>query len=235
MVKIEVLFSEVCNLYGDLFNIKYLEKCLGENCEIYYTNISDEPKFVKEDVNMIYMAPMTERTQELVIKKILPYKERIQELIDKNVVFLLTGNAPEVFGKYIENEDGSKIEALGILDLYAKRNMMARHSSMFLGKYEDIEIIGYKDQFTMAYSDNSNNYFSQVIGGIGLNKESKLEGIKINNLIATYVLGPILIFNPLLTKKILAMLGIEKPELAYEKEIMDAYNQRLEEVKSRIN
>lgn len=132
MVKIEVLFSEVCNLYGDLFNIKYLEKCLGENCEIYYTNISDEPKFVKEDVNMIYMAPMTERTQELVIKKLLPYKERIQELIDKNVVFLLTGNAPEVFGKYIENEDGSKIEALGILDLYAERNMMARHSSMFL-------------------------------------------------------------------------------------------------------
>ncbi len=235
MVKIEVLFSEVCNLYGDLFNIKYLERCLGENCEIYYTNISDEPKFVKEDINMIYMAPMTERTQELVIKKLLPYKERVQELIDKNVVFLLTGNAPEVFGKYIENEDGIKIEALGILDLYAKRNMMNRHSSMFLGKYEDIEIIGYKDQFTMAYSDNSNNYFAQVIGGIGLNKESKLEGIKINNLIATYVLGPILIFNPLLTKKILAMLGIEKPELAYEKEIMDAYNQRLEEVKSRIN
>lgn len=68
MVKIEVLFSEVCNLYGDLFNIKYLERCLGENCEICYTNISDEPKFVKEDINMIYMAPMTERTQELVIK-----------------------------------------------------------------------------------------------------------------------------------------------------------------------
>lgn len=134
MVKIEVLFSEVCNLYGDLFNIKYLERCLGENCKIYYTNISDEPKFVKEDINMIYMAPMTERTQELVIKKLLPYKERIQELIDKNVVFLLTGNAPEIFGKYIENEDGSKIDALGILDLYAKRNMMARHSKDVPGK-----------------------------------------------------------------------------------------------------
>ena len=74
-----------------------------------------------------------------------------------------------------------------------------------------------------------------MIGGIGLNKESKLEGIKINNLIATYVLGPILIFNPLLTKKILTMLGVKEPKLAYEKEIMDAYNQRLEEVKSRIN
>ena len=234
MVKIEVLFSEVCNLYGDLFNIKYLTKCLEENCEVYYTNISDEPKFVSEDVNMVYMAPTTEKTQELVIEKLLPYTDKIKELINKNVVFLLTGNASEVFGKYIENEDGSKIEALGILDLYAKRNMMSRHNSMFLGKYEDIEIIGYKDQFTMAYANNTENYFAQVINGIGLNKESKLEGIKINNFIATYLLGPILVLNPLLTKKILEMLGVENPKLAYEDEIMDAYNKRLEETKNRI-
>lgn len=233
MVKIEVLFPEVCNLYGDLFNVKYLNKCLEENCEVYYTNISDEPKFIKEDVNMVYMAPTTEKTQELVIEKLKPYKKRIEELINKNVVFLLTGNASEVFGKYIENENGSRIEALGILDLYAKRNMMARHNSMFLGKYEDIDIVGYKDQFTMAYSDNTENYFAQVVSGIGLNKESKLEGIKINNFIATYLLGPILILNPLLTKKILQMLGIENPTLAYEEAIMEAYKQRLEETKSR--
>ena len=222
MVKIEVLFPEVCNLYGDLFNVKYLNKCLEENCEVYYTNISDEPKFIKEDVNMVYMAPTTEKTQELVIEKLKPYKKRIEELINKNVVFLLTGNASEVFGKYIENENGSRIEALGILDLYAKRNMMARHNSMFLGKYEDIDIVGYKDQFTMAYSDNTENYFAQVVSGIGLNKESNLEGIKINNFIATYLLGPILILNPLLTKKILQMLGIENPTLAYEEAIMEA-------------
>lgn len=233
-MKIEMLYPEVCNLFGDISNIKYLKKCLPD-AEIIKTEINSEPAFVTQDIDMIYMGPMPENIQEVAIRKLRPYKEKIEELIKKNVVFLVTGNAVELFGKYIENEDGSKIEALGILDLYAERNMMARHSSMFLGKYEDIEIIGYKDQFTMAYSDNSNNYFSQVIGGIGLNKESKLEGIKINNLIATYVLGPILIFNPLLTKKILTMLGVKEPKLAYEKEIMDAYNQRLEEVKSRIN
>ena len=41
-----------------------------------------------------------------------PYKEKINELIEKGVVFLCTGNALEIFGKYIENEDGSKIDAL---------------------------------------------------------------------------------------------------------------------------
>ena len=29
-MKIEVLYSEVANLYGDLFNIKYLEKTLAD-------------------------------------------------------------------------------------------------------------------------------------------------------------------------------------------------------------
>ncbi len=33
----------------------------------------------------------------------------------------MIGNALEVFGKYIENEDGSKIEGLGITELYAKK------------------------------------------------------------------------------------------------------------------
>ena len=229
-MKIEILFPEFCNLFGDISNMKYLKKCLPDE-EYIETSIEDEPEFVSQDVNFIYMGAMTERTQEKVIAKLKPYKERIQELIEKNVIFLVTGNAVELFGKYIENEDGSKIEALSIFDIYAKRDMMHRHNSIFLGKYEDIEIVGFKSQFTMAYGDNENNYFVEAEKGIGLNKESKLEGIKQNNFIGTYLIGPILILNPLFTKKLIQMLGVEKPTIAFEKETMDAYEKRLEEFK----
>ena len=157
--------------------------------------------------------------------------EEIQELIEKNVIFLVTGNAVELFGKYIENEDGSKIEALSIFNIYAKRDMMHRHNSIFLGKYEEVEIVGFKSQFTMAYGDNENNYFAEAEKGIGLNKESKLEGIKQNNFIGTYLIGPILILNPLFTKKLIQMLGVKEPTIAFEKETMAAYEQRLEEFK----
>lgn len=233
MIKIEVLFPEVCNLYGETFNIKYLERCI-DDVETINTALTDTPRFVSEDINMIYMAPMPESIQELAIKKLEPYKKRIKELIDKKVVFLLVGNAVEVFGKYIENEDGSKIEALGVLDLYAKRDMMHRHNSAFIGQFEDIEVIGYKSQFTMVYTDNTENYFAKVERGIGINKESKLEGIKVNNLIGTYLLGPILVLNPLLTKKILEMMGIKEPKLKYEADLMDAYQKRLEEIRLKV-
>ena len=208
-----------------------MEICL---IECIKTALTDTPRFVSEDVNMIYMAPMPESIQELAIKKLEPYKERIKELIDKKVVLLLVGNAVEVFGKYIENEDGSKIEALGLLDLYAKRDMMHRHNSAFIGDFEDIKVIGYKSQFTMIYTDNQENYFAKVEKGIGINKESKLEGIRVNNLIGTYLLGPVLVLNPLLTKKILEMLGVKEPKLKYEADLIDAYQKRLEEIRLKV-
>lgn len=229
-MKIEMLYPEVCNLFGDISNIKYLKHCVPE-AEIIKTDINSEPAFVTQDVNMIYMGPMPENIQEMAINKLKPYTERIKELINRNVVFLVTGNAVEIFGKYIENEDGSKIEGLSIFDIYAKRNMMRRHNSTYVGTYEDIEIVGYKSQFTMAYGDNEKNYFSKVERGIGLNEESKLEGIKENNFIGTYIIGPILILNPLFTRKLISILGVKNVKLAFEQETMEAYKQRLLELK----
>lgn len=227
---IEILFPEFCNLYGDISNMKYLQKCIPE-ANFIETNFGEEPTFVKNDVHLIYMGPMTEKMQEKVIEKLKPYKQRIEELIEKNTVFLITGNAIEIFGKYIENEDGSKIEALGIFDIYSKRDMMKRHNSNFIGKYEDIEIVGFKSQFTQSYGNNEENYFSKVEKGIGINPESILEGIQKNNFIATYLIGPILILNPEFTKKILQKMGIEEPKVAFEQDVKNAYEQRLKELK----
>lgn len=227
---IEILFPEFCNLYGDISNMKYLQKCIPE-ANFIQTSFNEEPTFVKNNVDLIYMGPMTEKMQEKVIEKLKPYKQRIEELIEKNVVFLITGNAIEIFGKYIENEDGTKIEALGIFDIYSKRNMMKRHNSNFIGKYEEIEIVGFKSQFTQSYGNNEENYFAKVEKGIGLNPESSLEGIQKNNFISTYLIGPILILNPEFTKKVLKKMGVEEPKLAFQEDVQNAYEQRLKELK----
>ena len=228
-MRIEILFPEFCNLFGDMYNMRYLKMCVPE-AEFIETALDEVPAFVNEDINLIYLGPMTEKTQEKVIKRLMPYKERIEELIEKNVFFLFTGNAVEVLGKYIENEDGSKIEGVGIFDVYAKRNMMHRHNSYLVGMYGNIEIVGFKSQFTMMYGDNSSSYFLQVEKGIGINEESKLEGIKKNNFIGTYLLGPILIENPLFTEKVLQAIGA-KTDIALKEDMLPAYEARLNELK----
>ena len=86
-MKIEVLYPEFGNLFGDSSNIKYLKKCLPE-AEIINTPINTKPTFVDEQVDLIYLGPMTERSQEIIIKKLKPYRKKIEELIEKNVTFL---------------------------------------------------------------------------------------------------------------------------------------------------
>lgn len=227
-MKIEVLFPEIAGLYGDLANVKYLEQCLND-VEIVYTNLDKEPAFISEEISMIYMGGMTEKKQEIVIEKLMLYKEAIIDQIEKNTVFLMTGNALEIFGSYIERDDKSQIEALGIFPTYAKREMFNRYDSLVLGEFEGIKMVGFKSQFSHSYGENRGEYFYKVIRGAGLNKDSDLEGIRRNNFFATYTLGPLLVLNPYFTKYLLKLLGLEKTTLAFEEANIDAYETRLAE------
>lgn len=227
-MKIEVLFPEYCNLFGDASNMKYLKQCLPE-AEFIYTSYTDEPVFVNEKVDLIYMGAMTERKQAMVIQKLRPYRERIIELIKADVPFLITSNAIEVFGRWIENEDGSKEDALGIFDFYAKRDMMHRFNGLVRGHFGDMPIIGFKTQFTMAYSQQFKYPFIQVDRGVGMNPKADVEGVHLHQFYGTYLVGPFLVLNPLFTKHLMSVMGVENPKLAYEDVIMDAYERRMKE------
>ena len=98
---VEILFQEVCGLYGDSQNATYLQACLPD-AEFVFTKLTDEPYFVNNDPAMIYIGCMSESTQIGVINKLLPYTDRIRQLIDSGVVILATGNAGEVFCKKID-------------------------------------------------------------------------------------------------------------------------------------
>lgn len=225
---IEVLYPEYGNLFGDLMNIRYLEKCIPD-VTIIYTSLNDIPVFTKEKVSMIYMGPMTEQQQELVIQTLSPYKEQLKDEIKRNTVFLLTGNAMEIFESYIENENGSRINGLNLFPTYAKRDMFHRYNSLILGEYQGITLVGFKAQFSHSYGDNYHCYFYKVLRGDGLYPGCQLEGLHKNNFFGTYTVGPFLIENPLFTKYLLQLMGISNPVLAFESSIMEAYQKRLEE------
>ena len=91
-----------------------------------------------------------------------------------------------------------------------------------------MKIVGYKAQFSQCYGDNSDCYFCKTVRGDGINPESKLEGIRKNNFIGTYLLGPLLIINPDFTKYILRLIGAPE-NIAFEKTAYEAYSVRLKE------
>lgn len=232
MKRIELLFPELCNIYGESYNVEYLKRSNPENIEVISTNHKQQPAFVTEDVDMIYLGCTTERKQETIIEILKPHKARLQELIDKGVIFLVTGNAIEIFGNYIKDED-RKIEALGMFDFYSERYMNRdRHNSQYIGMYNGLKMLGHRSQFSFAYGD-FDNYFVEIEKGIGMNPDTKREGIHVNNFYATYSLGPYMILNPHFAKELLEIMGLE-PNLCFEKEIMEAYEYRLSELTRTI-
>ena len=232
-MKIEVLYPEICCLFGDKANMRYFEMCLPE-AEFIKTPVSEMPRFLTEDVDMVYFGSCSESNQERILSRLKDHKARIEELIEKGVIFLMTGNSFEIMGNYIEKPDGEKIEALGIVDFYAKRTIPKRNNSLFIGKFGETEIVGYTSRFSHAYDIKESDAFINVTKGYGSFIDAKTEGIRKNNLYGTYLLGPFLIQNPLFTKYLMGKLGVENPQLAFEEDIMKAYDVRIKEFKTDI-
>ncbi len=227
-MKIEILYPSCANLYGEATAARYMQQCLPQ-AEFVFTELNDVPAFAAEKVDMVFMGGMTEDTQELVIEKLFPYKERIAELIEQDVVFLMVSNALEIFGQYIEKEDGTKITALGLFDTYAKRSMALRFNSLALCETDGIKMIGYKSQFSHSYGDIAKDGWMKVTRGAGMNPETQLEGLRRRNFMATYLLGPVVVMNPAFMKYLMELLGVSEPKLAHEDAMYEAFNRRLAE------
>ena len=225
---IEILFQEVCNLYGDGQNVTYLQATLPE-AEFIFTSLTDTPYFVENTPDIIYIGSMSEAIQRRVLEKLMPLKSRIEELVDGGTAILATGNAAELFTKKIDYvTEELSVEGLGIFDLTVKTNLFDRFNGKVLAEFENMYLTGFRSQFSMIYGDNCGCYFAQCIRGIGINRESALEGMRKNNLICTQILGPILPLNPDFCEYFIGLTGT-KATAAFKEAAEDAYSQRIKE------
>ncbi|MBQ3404415.1 MAG: hypothetical protein IJG63_03235 [Oscillospiraceae bacterium] len=225
---IEVLYPEICNLYGDLFNAKYLQLA-DDSIRLHNTRLKDEPLFMTEEPALIYMGGTTEDGQELAAEALRPYMPRVKELVERSVPFLVTGNAMELFGRFIDKPDGGRIDGLGLFDTWSVRDMEHRYNSLWLGRMGDMVVTGFKSQFGHSYGDNSDCALFEVTKGAGLNPESRYEGLRKNNFMATYLTGPLLPLNPDFAKYMLRLIGA-KDALPDEKAAREAFDIRIKEL-----
>lgn len=235
MIRIEVLFPELCNLYGELANVKYLKESLVD-AELIETSYKDEPAFLTEKVDMVYMGTMTEEAQKLIIEKLMPFRERIRERIDEGMNFLITGNALEIFGKEIIEEGVKVTDGLSLFDFVSERRARVRYNCLYVGDFnpgdgETIRIVGYKSLFGFSRGEAFEKYpFARNCLGWGVNKDAKVEGLCCKGFIATYTTGPLLVLNPLFTRWYMRnRLGASAAVPAFFEDAMKAYEYRVEE------
>ena len=228
-MRIEFLFSEVCNLNGDFQNVEYLRQTLPE-AEFIFTELSGQPYFAENRPDMVYMGTMTEAIQRRVIDKLMPLKERISALIDDGVVFLMTGNACDVFCKSIDYvTEKTQKDGLGLFDLTVKCDHFNRYNGKFMGEVDGITVIGFRSQFSIMQGDNSSFFFGKNRRAMGMNPGTDLEGVRRKNFFGTNVQGPILALNPLFCEHLIRLAGGDAVA-AHKEAAVKAYEIRLKEM-----
>lgn len=196
------LFYDLLNLYGESGNIMALKQALEtQGIDVELKNISiDNDKWNLQELDFVYIGTGTENNQKIALEYLKEHKEEIIQVIENNKFFLVTGNAIELFGKYIVDEN-EKLETLGIFDYYTKRTKN-RVVSECVFKFKEIEakILGFENHQGKTIESNSPMF--TVEKGFGSEENSAKEGYMKDNFYATYLIGPLLVRNPELLEKI---------------------------------
>ncbi len=111
------LYPDLMNLYGDAGNVKIVEKSLrelGYEVTVDTAVPGDELRF--QDYDMVFLGPGTERAQRAAAVALRPCREAVVDAVGREIPFLATGNAVELFGNSITNPAGETIQGLGVFD-----------------------------------------------------------------------------------------------------------------------
>lgn len=228
-MKIEILYPELCCLYGDKGNTMFLQQCLPD-AEFIDTQLNEKPRFLQEEIDLCCMYSMSEKSQELILDRLLQWKDEITARCSEGkTLFLLLGNAMELFGQYIQREDDTRVDALGVFDTYTLRHAPKRFNTLIQANFENMTLLGYTSRFSDTYGITREMAMCQVQIGTGSAPDSQLEGIRQGRVIATYLLGPLLVANPDFTKWLLQQLGEDTTCLPFEDALYQSYECRRKE------
>ena len=208
-LKILYLYPDILDLYGDIGNIKVLKYRLerrGFKAIIDNYSINDEkPDFKSYDI--IFAGGGADNEQQILSEDLIKYKEEIKQAKDAGVFLLLICGAYQLFGKYYKGVEGNIIPGLEVFDYYTEAN--PSRSNRCIGNIvietelngTKTKVIGFENHGGQTF--DVKNSFGKVLLGNGNKFGDTEEGFMQKNVVATYLHGPLLSKNPVLTDYII--------------------------------
>lgn len=209
-IKLLYLYPDMLELYGDYGNIhvlKYRLEKRGINLIVDKYSIGDNaPDFTSYDI--VFAGGGADNEQSILSTDLIKYKENIKEAVDKGVFFLLICGSYQLFGKYYKGVEGNIIPGLQIFNYYTVAELDRKKRcigniilKVNLGNIET-EVIGFENHGGQTFDINSP--FGKVLYGNGNKFGDSKEGFFKENVIGTYLHGPLLSKNPILADYIIS-------------------------------
>ena len=231
-LKLLYLYPDMLELYGDYGNIqilKYRMEKRGINLKLDKYSIGDpKPDFSSYDI--VFAGGGADNEQYILSEDLIKYKKNIKKAVDEGVFFLLICGAYQLFGKYYKGVEGNIIPGLEIFDYYTEA--IEDRKKRCIGNIVIEAKVGEKETKVIGFENHGGQTFDiktplgKVLYGNGNKFEDKEEGFFINNVIATYLHGPLLSKNPDITDYIISYCLERKYN---EKAILEKLDDTLEE------
>lgn len=202
-IKILYLYPDMLELYGDYGNIqifKYRIESRGYTVIIDKYSIGDiVPNF--NDYDIVFAGGGADNEQSILAEDLIKYKDNIKEAVQNGVFFLLICGAYQLFGKYYKDVEGNIIPGLEIFDYYTEANSDRKKRCIGnivieanLNNNFKTKVIGFENHGGQTF--DISKAFGKVLFGNGNKFNDTEEGYFQENVIATYLHGPLLSKNP---------------------------------------
>ena len=212
------LYPKDMNLYGDWGNTLVLKKRLewrGFRVEIIDHNPGDATDFSTGD---IFVGGGGQDAGQLAIQDdLLSRGEELKNLASNGVPMLLICGIYQLFGRQFVTNDGSVIRGIGVLPVETTAGEERLIGNITLKSEQFGTIVGYENHSGQTFLDDTVQPLGKVVRGAGNNTTDGTEGVRFNNVIATYLHGSLLPKNPtiadFLIAKALERRGISAEDL----------------------
>lgn len=240
MLKLCYLYPDLMNLYGDRGNVIAIKKrCQWRGIEVsvHKVGIGDNVDF--NDYDIVFMGGGQDREQNLMSEDLLNVKApSLKDAAENGVVILAVCGSYQLLGNYYRAQNGTVIPGMGLLDVYTEsgKNRLVGNVVVQLDSGE--MIVGFENHSGRTYLGEKVKPLGKVLVGNGNNGVDGYEGAVYKNVFGTYIHGPLLPKNPVLTdmliSRALARRGIneliplddEVENMAHQKAIDFFYNNK---------
>lgn len=195
------MYPDLLNLYGDAGNLRILEQRLrwrGVPVEVLNVRQGDDVDFSK--VDLVFLGGGSDRGLQSAAEQLRGLKEQLSAYVEDGGAMLAVCGGYQLLGREWLADDGVH-EGAGVLGM-TSGSAEAQGKRLIDNVVLDAPmaahpVIGYENHAARTFLDEGMQPFGRVArGGCGNSEGAKADGILHNNVVGTYLHGPVLAKNP---------------------------------------
>jgi CobQ-like glutamine amidotransferase family enzyme len=190
------LYARDMNVYGDWGNVLTLARRLewrGHPVEITQYNPGDP---FPDDADILVGGGGQDAGQERIQADLFALRPRLAALVEAGTPMLMICGMYQLFGRFFRTAEGRVIEGVGLLDIETHAGPHRLIGNVAVHHDDLGEMVGYENHSGQTYLGDGARPFARVVRGAGNNGEDGTEGAVRENVIGTYLHGPLLPKNP---------------------------------------